>query len=139
MTQPLKYLQHPKAISLNVVACEAQTPAFEASESMPIGLILHSQTPFSAGDMVQISHPKLCPETHVEAQVIWCRHQPSSYQLAIHFRTEEDLYRVRLLEQLCHIKLYQVEKQRSGEPICFDTAAQEWIEQYAAHFPTDGL
>lgn len=136
MNQPTKYLQHPKAIGLKVVSCERQS---EKSESMPVGLILNTQTEFETSASVRISHPRLCPETQIEAQVIWCRRQSSGFQLAVQFRTEADLYRVRLLEQLCHIKLYQVEKQRLGESISFDTAAQEWIEQYAAHFPTDGL
>lgn len=73
------------------------------------------------------------------AKGCWCRGQPSGYQLAVEFRSEANLYRVRMLEQLCHIKLYQVQRQREGEKISFDTAAAQWIEQYAAHFPTDGL
>jgi len=136
MTHPEKYLQHPKAIGLKIEPSQACTTA---PECMPLGLILNAQEPFSSGACIRISHPSLCPGSEIHAQVIWCRGQASGFQLAVEFRTEEDLYRVRMLEQLCHIKLYQVERQREGEKLSFDTAAAQWIAQYAAHFPTDGL
>ncbi|HSG04053.1 MAG TPA: hypothetical protein VLA39_10040 [Marinobacterium sp.] len=136
MTHPEKYLQHPKAIGLNI---EPSTDCSAGPECMPLGLILNSKESFETGACIRISHPSLCPESEVHAQVIWCRRQPSGHQLAVEFRTEENLYRVRMLEQLCHIKLYQVERQREGEKISFDAAAAQWIAQYAAHFPTDGL
>ena len=136
MTHPDKYLQHPKAIGLKIEACSSLP---NSSQTLPLGLIINTQEAFDPGTFVRISHPSLCPETQIHASVLWCRRQDSGYQLALEFRSEEDLYRVRLLEQLCYIKLYQVERQRQGERLSFDSAAEQWIAQYAAHFPADGL
>ncbi len=71
--------------------------------------------------------------------MLWCRRQDSGYQLALEFRSAEDLYRPRLLEQLCYIKLYQGERQQQGEQLSFGRAAEQWVTQYAAHFPIDSL
>ena len=136
MTHPDKYLQHPKAIGLRIEACSSLP---NSAQTLPLGLIINTQEAFQPGGFVRISHPSLCPETEIHASVLWCRRQDSGYQLALEFRSEEDLYRVRLLEQLCYIKLYQVERQRLGEKLSFDRAAEQWIAQYAAHFPADGL
>lgn len=131
-----RYLQHPNGISLTIEAVLVQTPS---ADQMPLGLMLCSSAPFNRGCQLRLSHPELCPDNCIEAVVTACWQQDDGYQLVLDFSSEEQLYRMRLLEQLCHIKLYQTNRELSGERISFETAAQQWISQYAAHFPPDGL
>lgn len=132
---PVSYIQHPSNIPLQLSACHChphhRTP-------MPLGLICHSDTYWEGGDYIELKSP-LAPEVHAQGQILWCRRHHKGYQIAIAFYSSDDLYRIRMLEQLCHINHYHKQQKRQGKVIPLDVAANEWIEKFAAHFPADGL
>ena len=136
MTEPQTYIQHPKSVALEILSAPAKC---QTDELMPLGLICNQPQDHSIGSLVVLKHPALPEDQPIEATVVWCRRQKSGYQIALGFLTEEELYRVRMLEQLCHIQLYQKEMKQEGRKLSAEGAAVEWITKYAAHFPTDGL
>lgn len=136
MTEPQVYIQHPKNIALEILSVPDTEPR---TDILPLGLICHQSEPQTVGSQIILKHPALPENQPIEASVVWCRRQKSGYQIALGFRTEEDLYRIRMLEQLCHIQLYQKEMKQEGRKLSAEGAAVEWISKYAAHFPTDGL
>jgi len=50
--------------------------------------------------------------------------------------SENEAFRMRMFEQVCHIEAYRKEKQsREGRKLSREEAAAEWISSYAAGFP----
>ncbi len=136
MTEPEFYLQHPSNAAIEFLT---QHSALKTQDYLPLGLICNQDEAYAMGTEICIKHPQLPDDLPIKGIVVWCRRQNSGYQVGLGFRTEEDLYRIRMFEQLCHIQLYQKEMRSSGRKISTERAAQEWIEEYAAHFPSDGL
>ena len=136
MTEPQVYIQHPKSVALEILSAPDQQ---SNSQVLPLGLICHQNEAQPVGSQVVLKHPALPADQPIEATVVWCRRQNTGYQIALGFLSEEELYRVRMLEQLCHIQLYQKEMKQEGRKLSAEGAAVEWISKYAAHFPTDGL
>ncbi|MFB3091409.1 MAG: PilZ domain-containing protein, partial [Gammaproteobacteria bacterium] len=58
------------------------------------------------------------------------------YEIGIEYRGEVDVYRLRMVEQICHIEHYRKEIQiREGRTISSEQAAKEWIVKFADGFP----
>lgn len=132
---PVHYMQHPANISLELTPLPAQECATPA---LPLGLICNTSEPFHTGGRISIAAPKQAPDLCIEGEIAWCRASGKGYQVGVAFHCPDDLYKIRMLEQLCHIEDYRrshPSRNHSGQ----QSAALEWIEKFAAHFPTDGL
>ena len=79
--------------------------------------------------IIRISH--LRPAFEVEGRVAWCRQEKGGYSVGVSFLQAGDRYRVRMVEQICHIEHYKSE----GRLISGEQAACEWIDRYAGSFP----
>lgn len=133
---PVSYIQHPADTPLRLVVRPAPAPA---RAPLPLGLICNTLDAFSAGTLVEIASPRLAPHMSGTGQIVWCRRERDAYQVGVAFYSAQDLYSIRMLEQLCHIEHYRQLLSDDGKPVSRETAAREWIEKFAAHFPTDGL
>ncbi|WP_027853130.1 hypothetical protein [Marinobacterium litorale] len=133
---PSSYIQHPADMPLRI---EAQPTFHQQGQTLPLGLICNTEQAFTAGTPVRITSPRIGPEIRSSGIVVWCRRQGQDWQLGVGFFSSEELYRIRMLEQICHIDHYRQLQRRQGQRLSPETAAQEWIEKFAAHFPTDGL
>lgn len=133
---PERYMQHPANTPLHLLAGPI-TP--RAETPLPLGLICNHQYPLEIGTQVEITSPRLAPRMQGRGQVIWCRPLERAFQVGVAFASNEELYRVRMLEQLCHIEHYRRLLSGDGTWVSRERAAQEWIEKFAAHFPADGL
>ena len=50
---------------------------------------------------------------------------------------EDELFRLRMIEQICHIEHYRNEMlKQQGRELSIEEAAQEWISRYAGEFPS---
>lgn len=133
---PLNYIQHPANIPLILTPASADALP---QPPLPLGLICNSSQAFTTNSSVQISCPQLSSDIQCQGRIVWCRRQASGYQVAVAFFTPDELYRIRMLEQLCHIDHYRRDCKAQGAPLSRETAALEWIDKFAAHFPSDGL
>lgn len=132
---PIHYMQHPANISLELTPLHKQACA---TPPLPLGLICNTDKPFHSGGRVTIAAPKQAPDLCIEGEIAWCRAHSGGYQVGVAFHSSDDLYKIRMLEQLCHIEDYRRTHPSRNHP-GQQGAALEWIEKFAAHFPTDGL
>lgn len=134
MIGPQRYLQHPAQIELEL---SPLIPAPAAPDtSLPLGLLLHCDRYYPCGKWLRIQAPALTEELSIDARVVACDHdRQGEYLLKLSFPNQEQLFRARMLEQLCQIWLYRP-KTRDQD---LDQRALEWIEAEAAHFPSNGL
>lgn len=83
---------------------------------------------------VRITHVK--PHFEVQGRVAWCHRERDHYVVGVSFMEEADLFRLRMVEQICHIEHYKSKVQaEEGRCLSGEQAAREWIQKFAGQFP----
>lgn len=100
------------------------------------GLAFMSQTPLEVLQRVKICIPLLRQDTHLVGNVVWCEKSRKGYEVGIEFEKSRDVFRLRMIEQICHIEHYRKEVEKlEGRTLSSQEAAGEWISKYAGDFP----
>ena len=100
------------------------------------GLAFISDKPIDLLERVRICIPILDQDNFLIGNVVWCETVGSSYEIGVEFESSRDVYRLRMIEQICHIEHYRKEVERvEGRKLNAQEAAKEWISKYAGDFP----
>ena len=100
------------------------------------GLAFESQTAYTIFDRVRINIPILDRDNSLIGNVAWCEEAGGGYEVGIKFEKSRDFFRMRMIEQICHIEHYRSEVLRKhGRELSAQEAAAEWISKYAGDFP----
>ena len=101
------------------------------------GLSFLCATALPRGRTIRICIPTVSPLFEASARVCWCQKRSDGrYLIGVQFDDREELFRLRMVEQICHIEEYRKRvRRREGRALDAAAAAQEWIERYAADFP----
>ncbi len=100
------------------------------------GLAFKSTQGIPNGQAVQISFPLLNKDLSVTGQVVWNKKNDSGFEIGLEFNDPDELYRLRMIEQICYIEHYRAEIQHhENRYLSSEEAAQEWIRLYADNFP----
>ncbi|MCK4710531.1 MAG: PilZ domain-containing protein, partial [Gammaproteobacteria bacterium] len=69
-------------------------------------------------------------------RVVWNKKNENGFEIGLKFDDPNELFRLRMIEQICHIQHYRAEvKQHEGRELSSEEAAKEWISLYASNFP----
>ena len=100
------------------------------------GLAFVSQKPLEVLQRVRVCIPLLREDNNLVGNVVWCEKAGKSYEIGIEFEKSRDVFRLRMIEQICHIEHYRKEVERlEGRELSSHEAAGEWISKYASDFP----
>ena len=100
------------------------------------GLAFLSSQPIAVQARVQISVPVIDRDSRMVGNVVWCEKSDTGYEIGVEFERNRDLYRLRMIEQICHIEHYRRQvRQSEGRELSSREAAREWIEKFAGDFP----
>ena len=100
------------------------------------GLAFLSQNPIEILERVRVSIPILDQENNLVGNVVWCEKSDAGYEVGVEFEKSRDVFRLRMIEQICHIEHYRKEILRvEGRDLSAGEAAKEWISKYAGDFP----
>lgn len=100
------------------------------------GLSFSSSKELAVGAPITIRISHLQPAFEVEGRVAWCRREGSGFAIGVSFLQAGDRFRVRMVEQICHIEHYKSEVlETEGRVISGEQAACEWIDRFADGFP----
>lgn len=100
------------------------------------GLAFVSQRPLEVLQRVRVCIPLLQQDNYLVGNVVWCEKIGKSYEIGIEFEKSRDVFRLRMIEQICHIEHYRNEVERlEGRQLSAQEAAGEWISKYAGDFP----
>ena len=113
---------------------------------LPAGLNRNVRGQFFSGDRVHLPLevlervtviiPVLNRNNQLSGNVVWCEKTDRGYEIGIKFERSRDAYRLRMIEQICHIEHYRKEVERlEGRRLDSQQAAEEWIARYAKDFP----
>lgn len=135
-----RFIRHPMSIP---VACRRESSAVVTTELRDLshgGMCFMSDSAYEAGDIIAVKFPSLPRTAPIRGEVVWTLRvdgaDGSKHLTGLRFLDEEDHFRGRLIEQICHIENYRlIQSARYGREIPHSVAAQEWIEREASRFP----
>lgn len=133
-----RYIRHPSGMPIRCAVCGDVPPLREKLRNFSEGgLCFHAHVELETGYRVRVSIPVVDREFQAEAVVMWCRDRGTAFDVGVRFVNAEDVYSLRMVEQLCHIEEYRREVAREqGRRLTSEQAAMEWIASYAADFPS---
>jgi hypothetical protein len=100
------------------------------------GLSFKSISNIEIGTLIDVKIPLVKPVFEAKGKVTWCRKKGPYYSVGIKFIKMADSFRLRMVEQICHIEKYKREiAKREDRKITGEEAALEWIRKYAKYFP----
>ena len=100
------------------------------------GLAFVSQKPLQVLDRVKVCIPFLESDNTLVGNVVWCDRSSNGFEIGIEFEKSRDVFRLRMIEQICHIEHYRKEVLlQEGRELTTQEAAREWIAKYASDFP----
>jgi len=131
------FIRHPADIPIKIIKDENGEHYYQPLRDISIGgLRCRFNEPLEIGVNIKIIVDLVDPGLEIPGKIVWCRADVASYELGIEFRGEKDVYRLRMVEQICHIEHYRNEMLiREGRNISSEQAAREWIVKYAGEFP----
>ncbi len=131
------FIRHPTDIPIKIIKDENGERYHQPLRDISIGgLRCRFNEQLAIGIKIKIIIDLVDPALEIPGKVVWCRADDASYELGIEFRGEKDVYRLRMVEQICHIEHYRNEILiREGRKISSEQAAKEWIVKYACEFP----
>lgn len=132
------YIRHPSDIPIEYQADEQNTGISQDQlhDISPGGLSFSSARALDPGTLISIRISCVQPGFEARAQVVWCRHDGNGFLIGVAFIERGDLFRARMVEQICHIEHYRAEVLASeGRRLDGEQAAREWIQKFAVDFP----
>ncbi len=136
-----KFIRHPADVPIQVtldwVEDDNDDTVDQTITNVSLGgLAFTSGKPLEVLQRVRVSIPVLNQENHLVGNVVWCEKNGSVYEIGIEFEKSRDVFRLRMIEQICHIEHYRQEiKRKEGRELSSQEAAKEWISKYAGDFP----
>lgn len=132
-----EYIRHPAKVPLEIVPHSPSEQLNLQLNNISLGgLSFDSPVEFHINTLVKIKISSIKPVFIVDAVVQWCHQLQDHFEMGVRFLDNEDAYKVRMVEQACHIAEYRKEvQQTTGRRMTWNKASKEWIDQYAGNFP----
>jgi len=132
-----EYIRHPSRVPLMIASHGTrQQLSLKLNNVSAGGLAFDSPVEFHVDAVVKIKMPSTKPVFKVDAVVQWCRELKGRFEMGVRFLDPEDAFKVRMVEQICHISEYRKEAQKvTGKRMAWNKASMEWIEKNGGNFP----
>ena len=132
-------IRHPADIPISWTLGDVVVQDTEYLRNISVGgLAFSSQTRLAVGADIDIAIPIRDPEMHIRGIVVWCTgNEDGTFDVGVQFKDAEAKFRMRMVEQVCHIEHYKKEVlETEGRELTGEQAAMEWIRRFAKDFPT---
>jgi Tfp pilus assembly protein PilZ len=131
------FIRHPSDIPIDFQLEELLTEGTDYLKNISHGgLAFCSKIKLKPGAIIRVKIPLVKPVFQAIGKVTWCKPENEQYEIGIQFLDEDDVFRARMVEQICHIEQYkQAVLEKEGRTLTGEEAAAEWIAQYATSFP----
>lgn len=133
------FFRHPTDIPIEVQRDRLPADRHRLCNVSHGGLCFRYANRLAPGDTVTVRIPGVTPPFEAASRVVWCQTDGDGYQVGVEFLDHQDLYRVRMIEQVCQIEHYRREmREKHGRVLTSQEAALEWISRFARSFPGIG-
>ncbi len=136
-----KFIRHPSDIPLTVslewVDDDVNDHPCGSLNNVSLGgLAFKSQQALLKDQEVKVNFPLISSQHNLAGKVIWNKKVSDGYEIGLKFKSPDELFRLRMIEQICHIEHYKDEvMQQQNRQLTSEQAAKEWISLYAGDFP----
>lgn len=136
-----KYIRHPSDVPIQVTLDLVEVDSADSEDDTLTnvslgGLSFISKQKLDSGRKVSVCIPVLKQDNYLAGTVVWCEKTKNGYEVGLEFEGSKDVFRLRMIEQICHIEHYRKEvKLAEGRELSSEEAAKEWITRYAGDFP----
>jgi hypothetical protein len=139
-----RFIRHPTDIPIDYQIHESEPPvARKIRDVSEGGLCFNTDRPMQRGTHIRIQIPLSVQvgsehrPFEADGVVAWCRKEGENYAVGVQFDDKSTQFGVRMVEQICHIEHYRYDVlQEEGRVLSSEEAAREWVERYAAEFPS---
>lgn len=131
------FIRHPSTIPLDFHLEEVVQGGTDYLKNVSRGgLSFYSKIPLEPGATIQLKIPLVKPIFEALGRVTWCHQDGNRFEVGVQFLDQEDMFRARMVEQICHIEEYKRKVlEEEGRSLTGEEAAKEWIAKYAIDFP----
>lgn len=131
------YIRHSSDVPIRVSRAPVDTDAQPCLKDISYGgLSFYATQQFEPGAIIQFEIPVAQEPIRAQGRVAWCKALADRFEIGIEFLDQQDEFRVRMVEQICHIEHYKKEVyKKHGRLLSGQEAAVEWIDKFAANFP----
>lgn len=131
------YIRHPSDIPIDFQPEElAEAHSDHLKNISQGGLAFHSSTALPPGTIIRVKIPLVLPVFQAVGRVTWCHSIDDYFEIGIAFLDCDDVFRARMVEQICHIEHYRQQvREQDGRELTSEQAAEEWIHYFAPSFP----
>ena len=140
------FIRHPVDIPIELIPVNSTDSApvsnegdmkIERMENVSFGgLMFQSSIPYSPNEIMLVKINSISPSFEAYAVVTWCRKSGRHYLVGLEFTEEDSEFKIRMVEQVCHIMHYRNKVlETEGRVLGDEEAAEEWIKHYADKFP----
>ena len=135
-----QFIRHPTRIPVEVRPDGSDAFDTRATRNVSFGgLALQSEYAFLPGSLVAVRIALVKPVFESKGRVVWCVACKDDFELGVEFLDADDVFRARMVEQVCYIENYRRSVLREeGRRLTLDEAAREWIHKFASEFPDLG-
>ncbi len=133
-----KYIRHPSDVPIQVELDRVEDDNDDTTLTNVSlgGLSFVSTQPLDILQKVRVCIPLVKRNNFLEGWVVWCQKATNGYEIGLEFTRSNEVFRLRMIEQICHIEHYRKQiKAVEGRVLSTEEAAKEWISQYAGDFP----
>lgn len=131
-----RYIRHPTDIPILVELADVVEPDTEYLRNISEGgLCFQSKLTLARGTPIRIRIPLVRPVFECIGVVVWCETYGTHSLIGVQFERSEQIFRLRMVEQICHIEHYKRTAEKHGRLLTSEQAAFEWIERHAGRFP----
>jgi len=135
MDERRAFFRHPAAAPIQVFPQQKvlHMPMRDISDG---GLAFKSNVFLEEGKVLKIRIPHVKPPFEASCVVRWRRRldDDNYFEIGVMFLDEQTRFRVRMVEQVCHIMQYRQQLAEKGRTLTFEEAAKEWVDMNAASF-----
>ncbi len=129
------YIRHPTSIPIHVSSGAQGSANVVVNNLSAGGLSFVTKLPVKVGSVVDLMIPCVNPDYQGEGVIVWRRsQQPEGFEVGVRFASDDEYFRVRMVEQVCQIEEYRQQLAEVGRRLTAEEAAHEWIERFAAGF-----
>jgi hypothetical protein len=124
-------------LSYATVATPVEPDTSTISDVSCGGLCFSTTGRLEPAQTIHVRIDVVSPPFEKRARVVWCQAKDDHYLVGVAFESPDDVFDLRMVEQICHIHAYRERVRRQeNRDISAEQAAREWIERYAGTFPS---
>lgn len=132
-----RYIRHPSEIPITYEVDRKSGESKKLRDVSRGGLCFTSGQFLQKGHTISIEISLNSEKFKAEGRVAWCRSEGDHFSVGVQFDDNSTQFSVRMVEQICHIEHYRsIILEREGRLLSSEQAAEEWVEKYAADFPS---